>query len=565
MRKTPVVLLAAGALLAGTLAACSGTGTGSSGAFDPKTCRGGTLYVLNQQDITHLDPARIYTSGGGNIPSLLFRTLTTRNRAAGAAGDKVVPDLATGTGTPSDGAKTWTYHLRSGLKYSDGETITSYDVKYGIERSFSADLPGGAPYLRDWLVGAANYPGPYKDKRGLTAIETPNARTIIFHLSKPHGDFPYLATATQFAPVPKDKDTGVNYEQHPVSSGPYQIQTYQKNKTLVLTRNKYWSRSVDPNRLACPDTVNITSGLNASVINQRLATSSGNDADAVTTDTELGPAQLSQLGSNSELASRVAKGNFPYTYYLTYNTTKAPFNNLKVREALAYAVNRTSLINAVGGSSLAYPATTFLPAQKALGYQPYDYFPAGRQGNPAKAKQLLAQAGYPHGITLTLAHNNASDDASGPETATALQDAYQKAGITLKLTTVDYDSFYTQLNNPKTQPQLAIAGWGADWPAGGPFMIPIFDGRQIIRTGGNYNTAMLDDPKVDAEIDAINRITDPAQAAKRWGALDAQLGKQALYLPLWHGKDLYLYGRNVKNAFVSDWTGIYDLSQLSVK
>lgn len=565
MRKTPVVLLAAGALLAGTLAACSGTGTGSSGAFDPKNCRGGTLYVLNQQDITHLDPARIYTSGGGNIPSLLFRTLTTRNRAAGAAGDKVVPDLATDTGTPSDGAKTWTYHLRSGLKYSDGETITSYDVKYGIERSFSADLPGGAPYLRDWLVGAANYPGPYKDKRGLTAIETPNARTIIFHLSKPHGDFPYLATATQFAPVPKDKDTGVNYEQHPVSSGPYQIQTYQKNKTLVLTRNKYWSRSVDPNRLACPDTVNITSGLNASVINQRLATSSGNDADAVTTDTELGPAQLSQLGSNSELASRVAKGNFPYTYYLTYDTTKAPFNNLKVREALAYAVNRTSLINAVGGSSLAYPATTFLPAQKALGYQPYDYFPAGRQGNPAKAKQLLAQAGYPHGITLTLAHNNASDDASGPETATALQDAFKKAGITLKLTTVDYDSFYTQLNNPKTQPQLAIAGWGADWPAGGPFMIPIFDGRQIIRTGGNYNTAMVNDPKVDAEIDAINRITDPAQAAKRWGALDAQLGKQALYLPLWHGKDLYLYGRNVKNAFVSDWTGIYDLSQLSVK
>jgi peptide/nickel transport system substrate-binding protein len=565
VRKTPVALLAAGSVLVGMLAACSGSGADSNTAFNPKTCRGGTLYVLNQQDITHLDPARIYTSGGGNIPSLLFRTLTTRNRAAGAAGDKVVPDLATDTGTPSDGAKTWTYHLRSGLKYSDGQTITSYDIKYGIERSFSADLPGGAPYLRDWLVGAANYPGPYKDKHGLDAIVTPDARTIVFHLSSPHGDFPYLATATQFAPVPKNKDTGVQYEQHPVSSGPYQIQTYQKNKTLVLTRNKYWSRSVDPNRLACPDTVDITSGLNASVINQRLATSSGNDANAVTTDTELGPAQLSQLGSNSELASRVAKGNFPYTFYLTYDTTKAPFNNLKVREALAYAVNRTSLVNAVGGSSLAYPATTFLPDQKALGYQPYDYFPAGKHGDPKKAKQLLAQAGYPHGITLTLAHDNASDDPSGPETATALQDAYKKAGITLKLSTVDYDSFYTQLNNPKTQPQLAIAGWGADWPSGGPFMIPIFDGRQIIRSGGNFNTAMLDDPKVDAEIDAINRITDPAQAAKRWGALDAQLGKRALYLPLWHTKDLHLYGRNVKNAFVSDWTGVYDLSQLSVK
>ncbi|BCJ35886.1 ABC transporter substrate-binding protein [Actinocatenispora thailandica] len=569
MNRKPVLSIAAGALLAGTLAACGTTGGGSSTtAFDPKTCQGGTLEVLNQRDITHLDPARIYTSGGGNIPSLLFRTLTTRNRAAGAAGAKVVPDLATDLGTPSDNAKTWTYHLRSGLKYADGSAITSEDIKYGIERSFSPDLPGGAAYLRDWLVGAKNYAGPYKGDaktRELAAIETPDTKTIVFHLNSPHGDFPYLATATQFAPVPKAKDDGVDYEKHPVSSGPYQIETYQKNKKLVLTRNKYWSRGVDPQRLACPDTIDITSGLNPDVINQRLAAGSGNDANAVTTDTDLGPAQLAQLQSNPELAKRVAKGNFPYTYYLTYDTTKAPFDKLKVREAFSYAVNRNSVINAIGGSSLGYPATTFLPAQKSMGYQPYDYFPAGKSGNPAKAKQLLAQAGYPHGLTVTLAHNNTADDPSGPEVATAVQDALKKAGITVKLQTIDSNSFYDTLNNPKTQPQLAIAGWGADWPSGGPFLIPLFDGRQIIASGGNFNTAMVDDPAVNKQIDKINAITDPAQAAKAWGALDASMGKQAWYVPLYHGKDLTLYGKNVKNAFVSDWTGVYDLSQLSVK
>src|SRR4051812_34409999 len=216
MRRTVPLVLAA-TLLSGALAACQGSEkTTSAAAADPATCQGGTLSVLNQGGITHLDPARLYTSGGGNIPSLLFRTLTTRNRQPGEAGTKPAPDLATDLGTPSDGAKTWTYHLRDNIFFEDGTPITAADVKYGIERSFAPELPGGAPYLRDWLTGAAGYQGPYKQPDGLTAIETPDDKTIVFKLRKPEGDFPYLATATQFAPVPKAKDKGVDYENHPI-------------------------------------------------------------------------------------------------------------------------------------------------------------------------------------------------------------------------------------------------------------------------------------------------------------------------------------------------------------
>jgi peptide/nickel transport system substrate-binding protein len=564
--RKPLLLTAAAVLAAGTLAACGSGGTSSSGtAFDPKTCQGGTLEVLNQRDLGHFDPARLYTSGGGKIPTLLFRTLTTRNRVAGSDGTKVVPDLATTTGEPSDGAKTWTYHLRDGLKFDDGTPITSADIKYGIERSFSADLPGGAAYLHDWLVGAASYPGPYQDKAGLSAIGTPDAKTIVFHLKSPHGDFPYLASATQFAPVPKAKDTGTSYENHPVSSGPYKIESYQKSSGMVLVRNPNWSRKVDDLRLACPDKVDIKWGLSAAVINQRIAASAGEDANAITTDTQLGPAQIAQLNTNKQLASHVSRAEFASTTYLTYNVNKAPFSNIKVREALSYAVNRQSVINAIGGSSLGYPATTFLPDQKAFGYQKYDYFPAGTSGNPKKAKQALADAGYPNGLSVTLAHNNQAGDPSGPEVATAIQDALRKAGFTVKLQSIDVDSYSTQVDNPATQPQLAISGWGADWPAGGPFLVPIFDGRQIIAGGGNFNNAQFNDPKINAEIDQINTITDPAQAAQKWGELDAELGKLALYVPLYHEKDLWLYGKNVKNAWSSEWNGIYDPSQVSVK
>jgi peptide/nickel transport system substrate-binding protein len=560
-------LLLAGALVAGTVTACGGGGSqGAATPFDPNTCQGGTLEVLNQDDVaSHLDPARIYTSGGGNIPSLLFRTLTTRTRKAGADGAKVAPDLATDTGQPNADATVWTYHLRDGLKFEDGTPITSADVKYGIERGFAAELPGGAPYLHDWLVGAQNYQGPYKDPNGIGAIETPDAKTIVFHLNSPHGDFPYLATATQFAPVPKAKDTGADYEKHPISSGPYKIETYDKGKSMALVRNTDWSRAVDPNRLACPDRIEATYGLDAAVINQRISTGTGNDANAVTTDSDLGPSELAQLDNNPELAKRVAKGGFPYTNYLAFDNTKAPFNDIRVRQAFSYAIDRTAAVNAAGGSSLAYPATTYLPNNKTMGYQAFDYFPAGASGDPAKAKQLLAEAGFPNGLTVTLAHRGDDSNQDGPAVATAVQDALQKAGITVKLQSIDNSSYLTTVSNPATQPQIVVEGWGADWPSGGPFLVPIFDGRQYLPGGGNFNTSHLNDPKVNSDIDEINKITDPDEAAKRWGQLDAEIMKLAPVVPLFHPTYLRLFGKNIKNAFVSDWTGVYDLSQVSVK
>jgi peptide/nickel transport system substrate-binding protein len=563
---TPRKTLLAGMTLAtlATTAACNGSGsTGAGSAFDPKNCQGGTLNVLNSNTIHHLDPARIYTSGGGSIPSLLFRTLTTRHRVPGAEGLKPVPDLATDVGTPSDGARTWTYHLKDGIKFDDGTPITSQDVKYGIERSFAPDLPGGAPYLHNWLIGGTSYGGPYSGG-DLKSIDTPDAKTIVFHLNSPHGDFPYLATATQFAPVPKAKDTKDQYEYHPVSSGPYKIQSYQKDKDIVLVRNPYWSRSVDDQRLACPDKIHITQGLDPNVLNQRLAGSAGQDARAISTDTPLSPAQLAQVSGDPSLAKRAVHGSFPDTEYIAFDATQKPFDDIRVREAVAYAVNRQSAVDSGGGSSLAYPGTTFLPEVKAMGYQPYDPFPAGPTGNPAKARELLAQAGRPN-LSFDLAYENTDADQTGPKLAVAVQDALKQAGIRVNLKPINADDFRTVTGKPSTEPAVSLEYWGADWPAGGPFLIPIFDGRQILRDGGNFNLAQFNDPAVNAEIDAINQITDPAQAAQRWGALDAKIAQQALVVPLMHSKYVYLYGKDVKNAYLDQWRGTYDIAMVSVK
>jgi len=562
-----VAAASVGLVLAAGAAACGPKDNDAKGAGGDSTPRkGGTLTVLNAEALTDFDPARQYTSGGGNVPSLVFRTLTTRNRENGAAGAKVVPDLATDTGRPNKDATVWTYTLKKGLKYEDGTAITSADIKYGIERSFAPELSGGAPYLRDWLVGAADYQGPYKDKKGLSAIETPDSRTIVFHLNKPEGEFPFLATQTQFTPVPKGKDTGTKYEEHPVSSGPYKVVTNENDgEHLVLERNTYWSTGTDAERKAYPDKVDVRSGLDSSVINQRLSASQGADASAVTTDTNLGPAELAKVSGDKELASRVGTGHFGYTNYIAFNPTVKPFNNAKVRQAISYAIDRSSVINAAGGSALAESATTYLPNQKSFGYTPYDLFPAGKAGNAAKAKELLAQAGYKNGLTVTLTHSNAKDFETSPEIATAIQDALKKAGITVKLQGLEDNDYRDKIHNVKTEPGFFLAHWGADWPSGGPFLAPIFDGRQIVKDGSNFNNGLLNDKSVNAEIDAINKLTDLDAAAKRWGALDKKIGEQALTVPLFHPVYKRLVGSDIKNVVISDWTGVLDISQVAVK
>ncbi|MEU9363690.1 ABC transporter substrate-binding protein [Streptomyces avermitilis] len=554
-------------VVAAGAAACGPEDNDAKSAGGDSTPRkGGTLTVLNANSQEDFDPARLYTSGGGNVPSLVFRTLTTRNREDGAAGAEVVPDLATDTGRPSKNATVWTYTLKEGLKYEDGTAITSADIKYGIERSFAPELSGGAPYLRDWLVGAADYQGPYKDKKGLSAIETPDERTIVFHLDKPEGEFPYLATQTQFTPVPKAKDNGTKYEEHPVSSGPYKVVKNENDgERLTLERNTYWSAATDAERKAYPDKIDVRSGLDSSVINQRLSASQGADATAVTTDTNLGPAELAKVTGDKALAARVGTGHFGYTDYIAFNPKVKPFDNAKVRQAISYAIDRSSVINAAGGSSLAEAATTYLPNQKSFGYTPYDHFPAGTSGNPAKAKELLKKAGYKNGLTISLTHSNSKDFETSPEIATAVQDALKKAGITVKLQGLEENDYKDKIHSVKTEPGFFLAHWGADWPSGGPFLAPIFDGRQIVKDGANFNTGFLDDKSVNAEIDAINKLTDLDAAAQRWGALDKKIGEQALTVPLFHPVYKRLYGSAVKNIVISDWTGVLDISQVSVK
>jgi len=553
-----ITLTSVGVALAVTLTACGGghdtaaTGTGG---------KGGTLTVLSPEDFAHLDPAQNWTMRdvlfGGRT---LYRTLTAYAAAPGTPGTKVLPDIAQELGKPSDGNKTWTYKLRPGIKYEDGSPVTSKDVKYGIERIFAPELQEGAGYLRDMLAGGDTYKGPYKDPKGLTSIETPDDQTIVFKLGKPTANLDYILALPTSAPVPKAKDTGVKYDNAVFSSGPYKIEKYDRGKELSLVRNPYWDPATDPIRKAFPDRIDMKQGLSAATIEQRLIADQGPDRRAVAWS-DITSASMPRILNDAKVKSRFIAESSICTRMLTFNASKPPFNDLKVRQAVAYGVSRDAYRTAHGGEAMGALATSYLPPSMTGGVQ-NNAFQAPPGGDVAKAKQLLAEAGKAGGFEIKL--TTVTSDAGKAE-AEAVQSSLARIGVRVKINAVDKSVFYDTIGTAKSQDELVFDGWCADWPNGASFIPPKFDGRNI-QPKGNQVRSQLDDKAVDKRIDEILAMTDPAAAQKAWGGLDTQIVGLMPAIPLVWDKMPLLRGSKVGGAYGHPiWQGEIDYAMVSVK
>jgi peptide/nickel transport system substrate-binding protein len=538
--------------------------TGIVNATDKK---GGTVTMEDSDVPDSLDPGNTYYGWVQNVSRLYGRTLLTFKPAAGKDGLTIVPDLATGLGKPSADAKTWTYTLRTGVKFDDGTPVTSKDVKYAVERSnFAPEVMANGPtYFKAYLEGGDKYQGPYKDKspEGLKSIETPDDQTIVFHLSKPFADFDYLATFSQTAPVPQAKDTGATYVQHIVSSGPYKFSSYTEGSGATLVRNDQWDKATDPIRSALPDKYVMKFKVNPlTVDNDLLADNSTVDAAGAGVQKPTQPKILTSSKNKKNSDNAIAGA----TSYLAMNVHVKPFDNPDCRKAVQWAVDKASVQAAAGGTVKGDIATSLLPPS-VNGYTKFDTYPSeGSKGDVTKAKAALTACGQPNGFSTTLTAR--TDRPVEIDMATAIQEALKKAGIKAEIKTFPAGKYFSNYVGVPSYVHshnigLMMMAWGADWPTGYGFLDQIIDGSAIKPSGGN-NLMELDDPAINKALsDAISN-TDTAARTKAWGDIDKMVMDNASVVPLLWRKNLLYRPPSATNVTVTQaYLGMYDYLLMS--
>jgi peptide/nickel transport system substrate-binding protein len=540
-----------------------------TGIVNPSDKKGGTLHLVNSSDLDSWDPAITYYGYGWNLNRLYTRTLMGYPTKPGTDGLKLVPDAAADVPTISSDGKTYTFKLKSGLKFDDGTPVTSKDFKYGIERVFAQDvLPGGPTYPIDFLDQGQHYPGPYKDKDpnklGLKSVETPDDSTIVFHLASPFGDFQYLLAMPDTGPVPVKRDTGAKYTNAPASSGPYKVQSYQPGKKIVFTRNTYWDPATDTIRKALPDEIDVDLGLDTNEIDNRLLDGS---ADIDVGQTGVQQAAQTKILLDPKLkasADEPTTGAIRYFNIIPFNK---PTDNIHCRNAIIYAMDGTAMQTARGGPDAGGALGINMLPPNIAGYDAnYDPFTL-KQGHPQvdKAKQEMAACGKPNGFSVVIASRNKGKE---PKTAQALQQALSAVGIKSTIQQYDASQYFSSVigspsNVRKQGYNIALEGWSADFPTGYGFLQPLIDGR-VIRPSGNYNVSELNDPAINGLIDQAKAESDPTKAAAIWTQVNQKVMETSTYVPFTYDKALNYRNPRVTNVYVTLAFGEYDFQAMGV-
>src|SRR5215475_8445861 len=458
-------LAAAGALV---LAACGGGdddnsgGAGSNAAagfnistttiVNPSDAKGGTIKLGAGSDCDSWDPARAYYGFCWNLQRLYARDLMGFAPNPKQA-SKVVPDMATAPGKANADFTEFTYTLRDGLKYDDGTPVKSADIKYAIERGFATDVINGGPtaYFFPLLDDGANktgtptYQGPYKDKsgepmvNGKPSMETPDDKTIVFHLTQPYASFDYLMAMGPSSPIPQAKDDGENYTQHPVSSGPFKSTQYSKDTGITFERNTNWDQATDEIRKPLLDKVTIDYITNLDDLDARLKAKTLDSR----VDNGMQPTFRNEAFADPNLKQQVDDPVDGSLRYLGVSPDVKPLDNIHCRRAVFYAINKEAWRLAYGGAITGDIAPSLTPAGLP-GHDPKaNMFPNGADftGDITKAKAELSQCGQPNGFSTNLAFVN---QGTGAARAAAVQEALGRAGIKVTPKAGEADTYYSQ-------------------------------------------------------------------------------------------------------------------------
>ena len=463
------------------------------------------------------DPTGEYLANGIAIYSnLLVRTLVGYNHVGGPAGNIPVPDLATSIPKPTNGGKTWTFKLKTGIKFGPpvNREITSKDVKYAIERL--ARPKNGAQYgfYFNVIKGLTAY--GKGESKSVSGIKTPNAKTIVFTLTEPAGDFPQRLGLPAAGPIPQEvakcfEGKPGAYGRFVISSGPYMIEGsdalnigscgamkpisgYDGKTSLTFVRNPTYKASTDSKKARenNPDRFEFTVDTNLDDIYNKIAAGDLEDEYATAS-----PKVFREYSLNASKRKYLRTNSGDQTYYVTMNLTQPPFDDVHVRRAMNWVMDRNSLRKAWGGPIAGEIAEHIMPNSmvggKLNGFQPFKT--PGDRGNATKAKAEMKQSKYANsgGVcsakeckgVLLIQDVRTADKGILP----VVLSSAKKIGITFTVRTVN--GAYPVIQTPsKNIPISTRPRWGKDYADPSTFIDPLFYGGNIIPSG-NTNYALV--------------------------------------------------------------------------
>jgi ABC-type transport system substrate-binding protein len=579
-------LFVAVALLA---AGCGNASSGSSTSASAAPQQGGTLKLLGSSDVDHLDTASAYYVASYTLERAFARQLfsypaSTDTRTANTP----VADVATEVPTTGDGGisadgKTWTIHLRSGVRWNTtpAREVTAQDFVLGLKRLCNPVSPVGAPgYYENTIVGMSSYCDGfakagqdaasikrYVQSHQVAGLQTPDSKTLVIHLLRPASDLanilamPFASAApVEYLSYVPDSNA---FRQHTISDGPYQITSYQAGKEIDLARNPAWQQASDPLRHQYVDHIQVTEGQDQGPVQQQIQAGTAD----MEWDTQVPIADVPglQRSDDPRLGIYPTLSTNPYVVFnLQSPNNHGALQNVKVRQALEYAVNKVAVGQVYGGPALNAPLNQVIPPGN-IGYQPFDLYPtAASGGDPATCKQLLAKAGYPDGLTLTDVARNAGNH---PAVAQSVQASLAKCGVTTRILPVSQGDYYGKyLNNPAGARRglwdITEPGWVPDWFGnnGRAIMEPLFDGRTYGPNSVDYGD--YNNPKVDALIDKALATADQQAAAALWHQADLQVMRDAAIIPIETQKLPLFHSSRVQHAIYSPFSENFDVTNL---
>jgi peptide/nickel transport system substrate-binding protein len=558
-------------------AACGGGGGGGGGGGSQGggVQKGGVLRMsVDDFGYTNaFDPTGEYLGAAFAMYNALTRTLVSYKHVAGAAGNKLYPDLATAMPTISSDGLTYTFKLKPGVKFGApvNRAITSKDVEYAFERINTKPLVAQYGFYYNGVIkgmdGSAPKPAP------ISGIETPDDSTIIFHLDKATGDFLYRLAMPAAAPIPQEVakcfTKAGDYGRYVISSGPYMIAGSDKldasscsamkpisgfdpTKKLNLVRNPNYDQSTDNLRTNNVNGISLTIDTNLNDIFNKVQAGT---LDSSWTNIPPKPI-LQQYVTQPDKKNLLHLDSGDRTWYITMNWTTPPFDDIHVRKAANLIMDKAAMQQAWGGNSAGQIATHLIPPpvlndQLTSSYDPYAS--AGFHGDLAKAQAEMKQSKYdsnkdgtcdaPACKNLVMINRNVTP---WTDMEPVVVSSLGKIGIQVKPRELASSAAYTTIQTVKNNIPIAVnAGWGKDYADASTFGIPLFAGTSIIATG-NTNYALVgltpkqagdlgvkipagvNVPNFDSQIDDCQKIvaTDPNRVTC-WANLDKTLMEQA--------------------------------------